>query len=117
MSIGENIKNIRIEAGMEQKELAELLHISNKTVSSWECGRTEPKIGMIEAMSKIFNRPKSDFLKTNIDLIIEKTIIECLPSYKNSSSFDSLESRLWTAYLNAPENIQTAIKKLLNIED
>ena len=62
MNIGENIKNIRKAHGMEQAELAEKLHISNKTVSSWECGRTEPKIGMIEAMCKIFDCDKSAFL-------------------------------------------------------
>ena len=48
MSIAENIRVMRISNNMEQKELARLLEVSNKTVSSWECGRTEPKIGMIE---------------------------------------------------------------------
>lgn len=116
MSIGQNIRDIRLEAGMEQKELAHLLHVSNKTVSSWECGRTEPKIGMIEAMSKIFNRPKSDFLKTNFDILVDDTLIECFPNYENYSSFDVLRDKLWAAYMNAPENIQTAINKLLELE-
>lgn len=47
---------------MEQKELAERLHLSNKTISSWECGRTEPNIGMIESLATVFGVSKSDLI-------------------------------------------------------
>lgn len=60
--IGKRIKAMRIERGMEQAELAEKLHISNKTVSSWECGRTEPKMGMIEGMCKVFGCQKTELI-------------------------------------------------------
>ena len=33
--ISENIKRVRIEKHMEQKDLADKLNVSNKTVSSW----------------------------------------------------------------------------------
>lgn len=59
MNIGKNIKQMREKLGMEQQELAEKLNISNKTISSWECGRTEPKMGMIEAMCKVFGCEKT----------------------------------------------------------
>lgn len=62
MDIGDKIKKFRKKSGMEQKELARRLNISPKTVSSWEVNRTQPKMEMIEAMCKIFQCRKSDFL-------------------------------------------------------
>ena len=37
MSIGENIKKWRELRNLKQSELAELIGVSDKTVSSWEC--------------------------------------------------------------------------------
>lgn len=59
MDIGKSIKQMREKLGMEQQELADKLNISNKTISSWECGRTEPKMGMIEQMCKVFGCEKT----------------------------------------------------------
>ena len=52
MNIGDNIKKMRELRGLKQSDLAEILNISDKTVSSWEINRTEPKMGMIEKISK-----------------------------------------------------------------
>lgn len=35
---GELIQSLRKEKGMTQKQLAHLLHLSDKTVSKWETG-------------------------------------------------------------------------------
>lgn len=62
MKIGKNIKAIRVSQNMEQKDLAEKLHISNKTISSWECDRTEPNIGMFEKIAEALNVTKTELL-------------------------------------------------------
>lgn len=62
MDIANNIKKYRMALHMEQAELAERLHISNKTISSWECGRTEPKMGMVEQMCRIFGCTKDELI-------------------------------------------------------
>jgi predicted DNA-binding transcriptional regulator YafY len=54
MSIGENIKRLRKLSGLEQTELAERLHVSNKTISSWEIDRTEPSLEMLVKLSDVF---------------------------------------------------------------
>lgn len=61
--LGQNIKNFRTMKKMEQIDLAKRLNVSNKTISSWERGRTEPKMGMIEEMCKIFECTKSELLE------------------------------------------------------
>lgn len=62
MNIAKNIRILREMHDMEQQDLAEKLNISNKTISSWECGRTEPRMGMIEAMCEVFGCKKTDII-------------------------------------------------------
>ena len=52
--ISENIKNLRKEKGLTQKELADLLHVTSQAVSRWEKGEVEPSVDTISNMAKIF---------------------------------------------------------------
>lgn len=61
-SIGKNIKYFRLLNHMEQNDLANRLNISNKTISSWECGRTEPSFGMLEDIAAVLGITKSDLV-------------------------------------------------------
>lgn len=49
--IGNNIKKSREKKGMTQEEMAEQLHVTRQTVSSWETGRTEPDIETLHHIS------------------------------------------------------------------
>jgi len=62
MTIGENIRTLRKQHHLKQSELGKMLNVSGNTVSSWETNRTEPNIGMIEAMRKIFDCEKTDII-------------------------------------------------------
>lgn len=55
-SLGEKIKNIRISNNLKQSELADILHISEKTISSWENNRTTPDLNMIYKISNYFKK-------------------------------------------------------------
>ena len=58
-----SLKAARVNAGYSQKEAAELLGISNKTLCSWENGKTFPDQPMIEkicSFSGAENIHKSD---------------------------------------------------------
>ena len=96
MNIAENIKKMRVTHGMEQAELANLLGISNKTVSSWETGRTEPKMGMIEKMCKIFDCSKSELIDGEISYHDKRLLAYAfrfanLPEDKRKQLLDYLE--------------------------
>lgn len=53
MGIGENIKRIRLEKGLTQKQLGERLgKISQQQIGQWETGKANPKI---ETLQKIAN--------------------------------------------------------------
>ena len=51
--IGQLIRKLRNKKGMTQAELAELLHISDKTVSKWECGVGCPELSMFPLLSEV----------------------------------------------------------------
>ena len=55
MNIGEKIKDIRLKNNLTQQELGDKLFVSDKTISSWESGRTLPDINTIIEISKIFD--------------------------------------------------------------
>lgn len=57
-----NIKKYRESYHLTQDELGELLLVSGKTISSWEKGRSEPKIEMIEKMAQIFHCTKAQLI-------------------------------------------------------
>lgn len=50
-----NLKILRKKNKLTQDELGELLSVSGKTVSSWEKGRSEPKIDFLIRLSDYFN--------------------------------------------------------------
>ena len=53
--VGSLICQLRKEKNMTQKQLADLLNISDKTVSKWERGGGCPDISLLGEISKIFN--------------------------------------------------------------
>ena len=55
MKFKENFKNYRIEKGITQKEIANSLNTTLKTISHWETGYTEPSISQLVEIAKFFN--------------------------------------------------------------
>lgn len=49
---GKFILEIRKEKGLTQKELADRLYVSDKTVSKWECGKGMPDITMLVPLAE-----------------------------------------------------------------
>lgn len=51
--LGNFIRDIRIEKGLTQQNIADALHISNKTVSKWERAQGCPDISVLSRLSEI----------------------------------------------------------------
>ena len=54
IKVGILIRKLRKEHHMTQLQLAQLLHISDKTVSKWERGVGSPEVSLIAELSRIF---------------------------------------------------------------
>ena len=52
--IGTLIRRLRQEQGMTQLQLAEKLHVSDKTVSKWERGLGGPELSLVAELSQVF---------------------------------------------------------------
>ena len=52
--IGSLIYSLRKEKGMTQAELAQQLHITDKTVSKWERGKGAPDVSLLSDLSAVF---------------------------------------------------------------
>lgn len=53
--IGNQIKKLRTNQGMTQKQLADKLFVSAQAVSRWENGEVEPSVDTITELAKIFD--------------------------------------------------------------
>ena len=53
--VGNLIKQLRTEKRLTQLQLAELLNVSDKTISKWERGLGCPDVSMLPELSKIFS--------------------------------------------------------------
>ena len=49
---GKTIKELREKRKLTQKELAEKINVSDKTISKWETDKGLPDIGIVEELSK-----------------------------------------------------------------
>lgn len=63
MTIGENIKRLREAQGMTQAQLADVLGITDKAVSTWENNVKTPRMGTIQKLADFFGVPKSRIIE------------------------------------------------------
>ena len=66
MSIGSTIKRLRLEKGMTQEQLAELLWLSTNAISQWECDKTAPDISHLPVLANIFEVSADVLLEIDI---------------------------------------------------
>lgn len=59
--IARSIKKARKGIGMSQKDFADILQVSDKTISAYEVGRAVPSFQMMTKMSKALHKPMSYF--------------------------------------------------------
>lgn len=57
MTIGENIKRLRMEKNMSQEQLAEALSVSRQSVSKWETGKNNPDMDKLIQLANLFEVP------------------------------------------------------------
>ena len=63
MSIGEKIKELRLEKGVSQMQLGKFIGVSQKAVDYWERNVNEPKASYIMALVKVFDMTFDEFFE------------------------------------------------------
>lgn len=62
---GTIIRELRIKNKLTQLELADKLHVSDKTISKWETGKGYPDITLLEPIAKVFGVSITEILSGN----------------------------------------------------
>lgn len=98
--IGNRIKKYREEKGLTQKELSELINVSNSRISNWEQG---------------INRPDADII-ADICRALQVSPSELLDIHLSSDELTNKERKIIEAY-RKKKQLQLAIDILLDIKD
>ena len=93
-SIGNFLSELRKEKGLTQKEIADYLNVSDKTVSHWECDKYSPDISVIPVLADFFGVTCDEILRGERKIPEERESITCemAQDTANDSSDDNNES-------------------------
>lgn len=92
-----NLKNLRINAGMSQKQLADVINVSQQSINKYENHDVEPNIETLIAIAKLFD--------TSVDYLIGITDVK--RKIENVQQYD----------LNGNEKEIVDLYRALNDED
>ena len=54
MGVADNIKHLRVDNGWTQEQLAKKINVSRATVTQWETGWSQPRMGAIQRLAGVF---------------------------------------------------------------
>ncbi|WP_347564871.1 hypothetical protein DOK67_0001027 [Enterococcus sp. DIV0212c] len=69
MELKTQLKKYRSTNEWTQKDLAEKLNVSDKTISSWETGRTYPDVQMLISLSELFGITLDEFMRGDSKMV------------------------------------------------
>ena len=62
MTISQNLKDLRRLSGLTQEQVAEKVGLTRQAISSYESGRTQPDITMLEKLAEVYGAELTDVL-------------------------------------------------------
>lgn len=68
MISGEKLKECRVNTGLSQEKVAEILGVSKQAVSKWESGQTAPSTDNLVALSNIYNVSLDELVGNKVSL-------------------------------------------------
>lgn len=105
LSLGKKLKELRTNKNLTQQEFANMLCVSDKTISSWECNRTIPDINTLFKISTILKENIYSLVSCNITNLNDIEMEVKLKLEENQ--FNTIFNRL----KQSTKNVETAIQK------
>ena len=89
---GNTIRTLRIKHGITQKELAEKLNVSDKTISKWETDDTLPDIRQSKKLAVLYHLSLDELIDYDFDVKEIEQVIE----YTNEETQRKIDwTKLW----------------------
>jgi len=107
---GSRIAEARKRSGMTQRELAELLDVTDKAVSKWECGKGFPEITLLPKLSRILGIKPEDLLS---EKPAAETGTEVQPGNMNKESIEPQVELVTNVIKYSGEQMQRKLSRLV----
>ena len=116
MTIGENIRKIRIDKGLTQRDLAAKLQITQQSIAQYENGKRIPKLSTVRKIANALNVSLNEIITDNWNAFTTNEISKDF-SYQNhkditnaiKSAFKQVEKNS-PVLLNGQELSETSIE-------
>lgn len=102
-----NLKKLRTEAGISQKQLADVVSVSQQSINKYENHNIEPDIDTMMRMA--------DYFHTSVDYLIGHSEIRRKIEYVHSYDLNEKEADLIDQYRNLTCKQQDSIHMLLEL--
>ena len=124
MSIGQEILVLRAEKGWTQKQFADKLKTSQRTVVAWEAGKTIPRKTMMVKIAQVFGLPINTFLDSKFNVSeaerIEK-VVRVEKKLQGKGDTEGIEDKALNTYQEMREEkkriLEVVREFLCNIEE
>ena len=63
-----NLRRLRLEKGYTQEQLAEMMNVSPKSVSRWECGNTLPDVMQLPELARVYGVTVEDLYREEVSV-------------------------------------------------
>ena len=70
MELGKKLKKLRVERGLSQQKLADMIFVSRSAVAKWESGLGLPSKESREALAKVFQVPEEFFTMDEPEVVV-----------------------------------------------
>lgn len=90
------IKELRKQRGLTQKDLASKINITDKTVSRWETGDSQPNLEQLQCLADVFDTEVSDLLSGKVLTVIK----EPEPSFVQKEEMPPISDQMINKYLS-----------------
>jgi transcriptional regulator with XRE-family HTH domain len=100
-----NLKILRISAGLSQKQLADVINVSQQSINKYENHEVEPNIETLISIAKLFN--------TSVDYLIGATDVKRKIELVQQYDLNSEEKELIDLYRTTDEEDKYLIVKIM----
>lgn len=114
MEFSQIVKQLRLERGLTQQELADMVGLTKVTISQYETGKRKPSFEMIEALADVFH-VDMNYLLGFTDKISKPAGDETDPTTDKYLAVSLSEIELIEAYRHAGAETQAAIRAILHV--
>lgn len=101
-----NLKKLRLERGLSQQKLADILHITQQSIYKYENGLAEPNIELLKNIA--------DYFGTSVDYLVEHSVLSRPADQNLSSPISPSEAQHLYLYRQLTPEMKKAIDTIIS---